>query len=211
MVDDHKLLREGLCSLLAKEPDIKIVGQAGDGREALSLVRELVPDVVVMDIAMRNLNGIEATRKIIRDVSGTRVLILSMHSDPRFIRSVLHAGASGYLLKDSAFTELVNAIRSVAKGGTYLSPSIAGPVVKEFVKDLSKRDDSVITGLTLREKEVLQLIAEDKSTKQIAGILKVSVKTVETHRQHLMEKLKVRNVAGLTKYAIREGLTSLEP
>jgi len=210
IADDHKVMRQGLRALLEKEDDMEVVGEAENGRQAVKSAENLSPDVVVMDIGMRDLNGIEATTQIIERCRGTKVLALSMHSDRRFAAGMLRAGASGYLLKDGAFEELANAIRRVAAGEVYLSPSIADVVVSDYVERLARSDASAFSTLTPREREVLQLLAEGHSTKQIASQLRVSAKTIETHRQNVMEKLGIRSVAELTKYAIREGLTSLD-
>ncbi len=210
LADDHRLLREGLRKLLEKEADMETVAEADDGRTAVRLARELSPDVVVMDIGMPDLNGIEATRQIAREAPNVKVLALSMHSNRRFISGMLRAGASGYLLKDCAFGELARAVRTVVANGTYLSSGIAGTVVEDYVLHLSRADSSAFSVLTAKERETLQLLAEGRNTKEIALLLHVSVKTVETHRRQTMEKLDVHSVAELTKYAIREGLTSLE-
>jgi DNA-binding NarL/FixJ family response regulator len=210
LADDHKILRQGLRSLLEDEFDIEVVGEADNGRTAVRLARELSPHIIVMDIAMPDLNGIGATRRIRGELSGIKVIALSMHSDQQFVTRMLKAGASGYLLKDCAFEELVRAVRIVAAGKLYLSPDIAGPVVEDYVRHLGEVD-LPLTDLTPRQREVLQLLAEGKSIKQIAAALHVTVKTVHTHRQHLMEKLDIHSIAELTKYAIRAGLTSLDP
>jgi len=210
LADDHRILREGVRALLEREADLEVVGEASDGREVLSLAADLSPDVVVMDIAMPGLNGIEATEQLTRKKPGTKVLALSMHSDKRFVARMLSAGASGYLLKDCAFKELAQAVRAVASGQTYLSPEVAGAVVEDYVRRLSETGSATLAALTPREREVFQLLAEGKSTKQIALLLGVSVKTVETHRRRVMDKLHVDSMAELTKIAIREGLISLE-
>jgi DNA-binding NarL/FixJ family response regulator len=210
LADDHKIVRDGLRSLLQAEADLEVVGEAANGREAVRLAQELSPDVVVMDVGMPDLNGIEATRYIAGGASGAKVIALSMHSDRRFVEGMLAAGATGYLLKDSAFEELARAIRTVAAGRTYLCPLVAGVVVQTLVRASHAVQPARSPVLTPREREVLQLLAEGKSTKQIAGTLGVSVKTVETHRSRIMDKLDVHSVPELTKYAIREGLTSLE-
>ncbi len=209
LADDHKIMREGLCSLLRNDPRIEIVGVAEDGRSAVQLVREQKPDVVVMDVAMPDLNGIDAARKIKADLPEVRILALSMHSDKRYVSSMLQAGASGYLLKDCAFKELVQAIHTVARRQVYLSPSIASLVTDDYVRQLMTKDTSPAALLSPKEREVLQLMAEGHSTKQIAATLNLSVKTIETHRQQVMDKLDLHSVAELTKFAIREGLTSL--
>jgi len=209
LADDHKIVRDGLRTLLEKNPDIIVAGEAEDGREALQMAQKLLPDVVVMDIAMPDLNGIEATRQILADRSAVRIIALSMHSDKRFVSEMLKAGASAYLLKDCAFEELITAIRTVMKGKIYLSPEIAGVVIGDYIKKDTKADSSVFSLLSDREREVLQLLAEGKTTKEVASYLHVSVKTVETHRTNIMTKLDIHSIAELTKYAIREGLTTL--
>ena len=210
LADDHRIVRHGLRSLLEKERDIEVVAEAANGREAVHLARELRPDVVVMDLSMPDLNGIEATRQVLEEDPDAKVLALSMHSDKRFVAGVLSAGASGYLLKDCALDELVRAIRTVAVNQTYLSPSIAGVVVQGYTQQIRDKDVPVASSLSSREQEVLQLMAEGKPVKEIASTLNLSVKTVETHRHQIMSKLGVYSVAELTKYAIREGLTSLD-
>jgi len=210
LAEDHKIMREGLRSLLEKQPDMEVIAEAGDGREALRLVQETSPNIVVMDVVMPDLNGMEATRQIVGECPGVKVIALSMHSDNLFVTEMLKSGASGYLLKDCAFEELARAIRAVVGGKTYLSPAISGVVIDDYLHRLSKSDFSDSEVLTDREREVLQLLAEGKSTKQIALKLHISVKTVETHRRQIMNKLDIHTVAELTKYAIRKGLTSLE-
>jgi DNA-binding NarL/FixJ family response regulator len=210
LADDHRIVREGLRSLLEAEDDMVVIGEAENGRKAIELAEELGPDVVVMDIGMPELNGIEATRRIIHDHPHTKVVALSMHSDRRFMSEILKAGASGYLLKDGAYDELAGAIRTVMSQKMYLSPRIADVVVEDYVRHLPRAEPSVFAALTPREREVLQLLAEGKATKQAAAALHVSVKTVETHRRQIMTKLDIHSVAELTKYAIREGLTSVE-
>lgn len=211
LVDDHKITRQGLRSLLEKENDMQVVAEAEDGRAAVRLARELKPDLVIMDVSMPDMNGMEATRQIIAESPAPKVVALSMHSDTLFATEMLKSGASGYLLKDCAFEELARAIRAVMDGKTYLSPTISSVVVEDYLHRLSKTDFSNADVLTNREREVLQLLAEGKSTKQIALKLHISVKTVETHRRQIMEKLDIHSVAELTKYAIRKGFTSLEP
>jgi two-component system response regulator NreC len=211
VADDHKIVRQGLRTLLAEEPDMEVVAEADNGRKTLQLARELAPQVVIMDISMPDLNGIEATRQILAELPGTKVIALSMHSDSLFVFNMLKAGASGYLLKDCALEQLVTAIRTVMARRTYLSPGISDILIKDFVQCTSTAHvSSAFSLLTPREREVLQLLAEGKSTAQIASCLYVSMKTVETHRKQLMDKLGIFSVAGLTKYAVREGLTSLE-
>jgi len=210
IADDHQIVRDGLRSLLEKEPDLEVVAAVEDGRTTVRLVEELQPDVVIMDISMPGLNGIEATRKITRDFPNIKVIALSMHDDGRFVTNMLKAGASGYLLKDCAFKELTKAIHVVVRAGkSYLSPDITDVVVSSYVTGQSGSEPLIYTTLTPREREVLQLVVEGKTSSQIAEILYVSVKTVETHRTQLMHKLKINNLADLIKYAIREGITSV--
>jgi DNA-binding NarL/FixJ family response regulator len=210
LADDHKITRQGLRSLLDEQPDMEVVAEAEEGRSVVRLARELSPDVVIMDVTMPDLNGIEATRQIVGQSGNVRIIALSMHSDTLFVTEMLRSGASGYLLKDCAFEELSRAIQTVVEGKTYLSPSISGVVVDDYLHRLTKADFSGSDVLTEREREVLQLLAEGKSTKQIALKLHISTKTVETHRRQIMNKLDIHTVAELTKYAIRKGLTSLE-
>ena len=210
LADDHRITREGLLSMLNNEEDMEVVGEAENGREAVSLARELLPDLVIMDATMPDLNGIEATRMITSGPGEINVIAISMYSDKQFVQGMIQAGASGYLLKDCAFEELLNAIRVVVSGNTYLSPAIARIVVKDYLDKLSKDGSSASTILTNREREVLQLIAEGMSTKKIASHLGISIKTIETHRRQIMGKLGIFSIAELTKYAIREGLTSLQ-
>ena len=211
MVDDHAIIREGLRSLLEKQPDMEVLADTDEGRKAVDLVREISPDVVIMDVTMAGLNGIEATRLITSEFPEVKVIALSIHSQRRFIADMLSAGAAGYILKECLFDELVQAIQAVAVGGRYLSPRIADVVVDDYVKRLSTTVDSPLSALTGREREVLQLVAEGKSTKEIALELHVSTKTIEANRRQIMEKLDVHSVAELTKCAVREGLTTLEP
>jgi DNA-binding NarL/FixJ family response regulator len=209
LVDDHKILRDGICSIVKGYDDMEVIGEAADGRTAIRLAQELKPDVVIMDISMPDLNGIDATRRITAENPNIKVIALSMHYDKQFVSEIFKAGASGYLLKDSAFEELEHAIRIVVDGKTYINPQIASLVVESLVSQSSSPSHKAFSLLTEREREVLQLIAEGKSTKQIAADLNVSTKTVESHRRQVMGKLNIRNVAELTKYAIREGLTSI--
>jgi DNA-binding NarL/FixJ family response regulator len=210
LADDHKIVREGLRTLIEKQPGLEVVGEANSGRMALKLALELKPDVVIMDITMPDLNGIEATRQIHSEIPGVKVIALSMHSDKRLVAGILMAGASGYLLKEDCDSgELARAIRAVAINQTYLSPKIGEVVIKDYVRQLSMTASSPFSILTPREREVLQLLVEGKNAKEIASSLHVSVKTVETHRNKIMEKLDIRSIAELTKYAIRERLTPL--
>lgn len=211
LADDHQIVREGLATLLEQEGDMRVVGTAADGRAAVKLAAELLPDVVVLDVGMPGLNGIEAARQITGALPATKILALSMHSDRRFVLEMLRAGASGYLLKDCAFDELAHAIRTIVAGQTYLSPRIAGVVVEGLVQQGEPGERTGGAALTPREREVLQLLAEGMATKQVAHHLGASIKTIETHRRQIMTKLELDSVAELTKYAIREGLTSLEP
>jgi len=211
IADDHKIMLAGLRSLLEKQTDIEVVAEAENGRKAVQLAIENKPDVVVMDVSMPDLNGIEATKQIVEGLTDTRVIALSMHSDKRFVMGMLRVGASGYLLKDCASQELANAIHQVAEGKKYLSPEITGVVIDDYVLGGPLGDDTTVSSvLSAREREVLQLIAEGWSTKQIASHLYVSIKTIETHRRQIMRKLGLHSIADLTKYAIREGLTSIE-
>ncbi len=210
LADDHQIVRQGLRTLLAAEPDMEIVAEADNGRMVLRMVQELQPQVVIMDISMPDLNGIEATRQIVAESPGVKVIALSMHSDSLFVLNMLKAGASGYLLKDCALEELIKAIRTVVGQKTYLSPGISDIVIKDFVSGWSTTGSSAFSILSTREREVLQLMAEGKSTSQIADNLCVSVKTVEAHRKTIMNKVGIHSIAELTKYAIRQGLTTLE-
>jgi DNA-binding NarL/FixJ family response regulator len=210
LVDDHAIIRQGLSSLLEKQPDVEVVGSVEDGRKAVDIARELAPDLVIMDISMPNLNGIDATRKIIGELGDVKVIALSIHSSRHFVAEMLKAGASGYILKDCLFDELVEAIKTVLNGGIYLSPKITGVVIDDYVKRLSTQYQPDGPVLTEREREVLQFLSEGKSTKQIALQLHVSTKTIESNRRNIMDKLGINSVAELTKYAVREGLTPLE-
>ena len=210
LADDHNIVRQGLRSLIEQELGMEVVGEADNGRRTVELARNLKPDLIIMDVSMPGLNGIEATRRITSDHPDIKVLGLSMHADKRFVAGILKAGASGYLLKDCAFDEMAGAIFAVANGGTYLSPGVAGAVVQDYISRLPDHDESASAVLTPREREVLQLLAEGHPTRIIAHRLNLSVKTIETHRRQLMEKLDAHSIAELTKYAIREGLTSLD-
>jgi two-component system response regulator NreC len=210
IADDHKLMREGLSSLLSRHADIVVVGQANNGREAVQLAEKCRPDLVVMDVSMPDLNGIDATRQIVSKTPGTKVIALSMHSDRQFVAEMFRAGARGYLLKDSAFEELANAILKVARNETYIAPKLSGFSIADYTRSEEPSDILLKPKLSEREREVLQLMAEGNGTKEIAARLHLSAKTVETHRQHLMDKLEIYSVAELTKFAIREGLTTLD-
>ena len=213
IADDHKIVCDGLRALLEAEPEMEIVAQAANGREAVRLAQKLKPDMVIMDVAMPELNGPEAVRQILAERPRMKVIALSMHADRRYVTGMLSAGASAYILKHCAFEELVRAIHTVRSGQFYLSPAIAGIVVNELAqakaaRSRAPRSDS--KALTAREREVLQLIAEGHSARDIGQRLHLSVKTIETHRRQMMQQLDIHSVADLTKFAIREGLTSLE-
>ncbi len=210
LADDHQIVRQGLRTLLSAEPDMKVLAEADNGRTIIKLAQEHQPNVIIMDISMPDLNGIEATRQILTESPGVKIIALSMHSDSLFVLNMLKAGAKGYLLKDCAVEELVKAIRTVVARKTYLSPGISDVVIQDFVSAWQSPQASAFSVLSTREREVLQLMAEGKSTNQIADDLCVSVKTVEAHRKQVMTKLDIHSVAELTKYAIRQGLTSLE-
>jgi DNA-binding NarL/FixJ family response regulator len=209
IADDHQLTREGIRSMLEREPDMRVLGEAGDGRTVARLARNLGPDLILMDVCMPEMNGIVATSIIHAEFPKIKVLALSMLDDRRFVYHMLRAGASGYIVKDSSFKELIRAIRRVMQNMTYLSPGIMDIVVRDYLTPPADPASPDSFNLTLREKEVLQLVAEGHSTNQIANSLHLSVKTVETHRQKLMGKLNTKGIAQLTKYAIREGLTSV--
>jgi DNA-binding NarL/FixJ family response regulator len=208
IADDHQIVRESLRALLEKEPGFIVVGEAGEGRTALRLARKLVPDVIIMDVAMPDLNGIEATRQVLGEFPEIKVIALSMHNDRRFVLNMLKAGARGYLLKDCASQHLIKAIRLVTANKTYISHEIADVVVKDYLATTGPVEGSSAELLTVREREVLQLIVEGKTNNTIAETLKVSIKTVESHRHTIMLKLDIKSIAELTKFAIREGLTS---
>ena len=210
IADDHRIVREGLQSLVEKENDLEVIGVAANGRQALVLTLRQKPDVVIMDIAMPELNGIDATRQILDEVPGVKVIALSMHSEKQFVEGMLRAGVAGYLLKESAFEELIKAIRVVCTGKKYLSQDVTDIVLRDYLSPADEKDIEQTPDLTLREREVLQLLAEGRAMKEIAGRLNISVKTVESHRKNIMDKLNLNTVAELTKYAVRRGLTAIE-
>lgn len=210
LADDHTIFRSGLRELIEKQPGFKVVAEAENGRSAVRQCSEFRPDIVFMDISMPDLNGIEATRKLLESCPGTKVIILSVHSSQNIVTKVLKTGASGYLLKDCCFDEIVSSISSVLAGDTYLSPKIAAVICKDYLRFLEQEEPTKYSTLTPREREVLQLLAEGLNSKEIAFNFNLSVKTVDVHRQRIMDKLNIHNLASLTKYAIREGLTSEE-
>jgi two-component system response regulator NreC len=202
LADDHAVVRQGFKMILAAQTDMEIVGEAGNGREAVEQAEQLRPDIVVMDVAMPELNGIEATRRLAASVPHTRVIALSMHKDSVYVREILRAGARGYLLKDSGAGDLVTAIRAVASGESYLSPAVSNAVLDDYRKHVTNPIDL----LTSREREVLQMLAEGKTNKEIAVVLDLSVYTVEAHRGRIMEKLNVHSINELVRFAVRNGL-----
>jgi len=213
LADDHTVVRQGLRLLLETQPDIVVVGEAGDGREAVQLTKKLQPDIIVLDVAMPTLNGLEAARQIRRDIPQTKVLVLSTYSDDEYVQQLIEEGAAGYLIKQTAATDLLKAIREVHKGNAYFSPAISKRLMQQcrdaFLggHPIKKRSNS----LTSREAEVLQLIAEGQANKQIAAELSISIKTVEKHRQQVMNKLGIHDVAGLTRHAIAKGIIQNNP
>lgn len=211
LADDHAVLRHGLSKALQAEPDMEVIGLAADGLTAVELAGELSPDIIIMDIGMPGLNGIEATRQIAKRSPRVRIIALSMHSAKKFIMEMFKAGASGYLLKDCEYDELAAAVRTVASGKDYISPSISGILIETCTTDNPKRKKNAFSALTDREREVLQLLTEGKTTKQAAARLGISPKTVEVHRLNIMNKLKIDNMVQLTKYAIQEGITLPDP
>lgn len=211
LVDDHQIVREGMCALLQKRGDIEVVGQAGDGRTAIEMVKKLQPDVVIMDIGMPNLNGIDAAQQMVAENPNVKILALSTYSEASMVAKMIRAGARGYMLKESAFSELLTGLDAIQEGRTYLCNKIASVVFADYVNMLTNPNWQSQDLLTNREREVLQLVAEGHTTKQIAKILNLSPKTVDSHREHIMQKLNIRTIAGLTKYAVQEGLTSHNP
>ncbi len=210
LADDHQIMLEGLRTMIRSQPGMTVVGEAEDGQTAVELALELLPDIVVMDITMPGLSGIDAASRITSESGNTKIIVLSMHADKMYVIKAFNAGAKGYLLKKCAFNELICAIQTVSDNGVYISSGIANIVIENFIRSLSSSRSLVSSILTDRESEVLKHIAEGKSTKEIALSLYVSVKTVETHRKKIMDKLEMHSIAALTKYAIREGLTSID-
>ena len=202
LADDHAVVRQGFKLILAEQPDMEIVGEAGNGREALTLAESLKPDIVVMDVAMPELNGIEATRRLSEVAPHARVVALSMHKDSVYVREILRAGARGYLLKDSVAADLVSAVRNVARGEGYISPAVSNAVLDDYRRHVTNPIDT----LTSREREVLQMLAEGKTNKEIATILNLSVYTVDAHRGRIMEKLNLHSINEMVRFAVRNGL-----
>jgi len=211
LAEDHTLVRSGIRSLLKASDELSVIGEAGDGREAVGLCESLHPDLVLMDVAMPNLNGIEATRQIRSRYPNVRVIMLSMHSDQQYVYESLKAGAGGYLLKAAAFNELLVAIRTVMSGKNYLSPPLTEASMDDYVRRAKGESmGSELNKLSAREREVLQLISEGKSSGEVAEVLHISGRTVDTHRHNIMEKLNIHSIAGLTRFAIRHGLANLQ-
>jgi two-component system, NarL family, response regulator NreC len=202
LADDHAVVRQGFKMILAAQPDMEIVGEAGNGREAVELAEKLHPDILVMDVAMPELNGIEATRRVVSSLPHSRVVALSMHKDSVYVREILRAGARGYLLKDSVADDLVAAIRAVASGEGYLSPGVSNAVLDDYRRHVTNPIDL----LSSREREVLQMLAEGKTNKEIATVLNLSVYTVDAHRGRIMEKLNLHSINELVRFAVRNGL-----
>ena len=210
IADDHGIVRQGLKSLIEQQSDMEVIAEAEDGRAAVELAKELCPDVVVMDISMPALNGMEATRLILQENKNIKVIALSMHSDKHIVMEALEAGASAYILKSYLFDELIRALEKVTQDGYYLSPRITNVVIDDYVCKSRKSESTAKPKLTSRERQIAQLVAEGKTTKEIARILHISSKTADANRRQIMSKLNMSSVAELTKYAVREGLTSLE-
>lgn len=209
LADDHRLVRAGIRSLLEELPNVEVVAEAGDGRETLEMVRQYNPNIAMIDVAMKGLNGLDVANRMSRDFPHVKVLILSMHTNEEYVIKALKGGACGYLIKDAATEELSLALKAVSKGETYLSPVISKGVIDNLIA-LSEGKSSTGDVLTPRQREILQLIAEGKSTKEIAALLNVSVKTVETHRTQLMNRLDIHDIAGLVRYAVRTGLVTAD-
>jgi two-component system, NarL family, response regulator NreC len=209
LADDHQLMRSGLRLLIEQQADLTVVGEAADGREAVALAKSLRPDVAVMDISMPNLNGIEAAHQITQSHAELAVIVLSMHPDESYVLRALKAGAKGYLLKDSAESDLITAVRAVARGKSFFSPAVSKVLLDDYIRKLRRSGaEDAYDLLTPREREVLQLVAEGKSNKEVANLLNLSVYTVETHRSNIMQKLSLKGVPELTLYAVRKGIIS---
>jgi two-component system response regulator NreC len=210
VADDHTILRQGIKALLDNQEGIEVVGEAKDGREAIKTIEELLPDVILMDIAMPGLNGLEATRRIKKKFPKVKVVVLTMHANEEYIFQILNAGADGYLVKEAAFQDLISAINAVHRGEAFMSPSISKKVMTDYIQRAQGEEKVGFDTLTTREREILQLVAEGNSNKKIAEALFISPKTVETHRAHIMDKLNIHDRAGLIKYAIRKGMINLD-
>lgn len=210
VADDHTILRQGIKALLDNQEGIEVVGEAKDGREAIKTIEEVFPDVILMDIAMPGLNGLEATRRIKKKFPKIKVVVLTMHANEEYIFQILKAGADGYLVKETAFQDLISAINAVCKGEAFMSPSISKTVIHNYMQRAKGEEKAGCDTLTTREREILQLVAEGNSNKKIAEALFISPKTVETHRTHIMDKLNIHDRAGLIKYAIRKGIANLD-
>jgi two-component system response regulator NreC len=210
VADDHTILRQGIKALLDNQEGIEVIGEAKDGREALAIIEETLPDVILMDIAMPGLNGLEATRRIKKKFPRMKVLVLTMYTNEEYIFQILNAGANGYLVKETAFQDLISAIKAVYKNEAFMSPSISKKVINSYIKKAQDDEEQICEILTTREREILQLIAEGNSSKKIAELLFISPKTVETHRTHIMDKLNIHNRTGLIKYAIRKGMVDVD-
>jgi len=210
VADDHTILRQGIKALLDNQEGIEVIGEAKDGREALAIIEETLPDVILMDIAMPGLNGLEATRRIKKKFPRMKVLVLTMYTNEEYIFQILNAGANGYLVKETAFQDLISAIKAVYKNEAFMSPSISKKVINSYIKRAQDDEEKTCEILTTREREILQLIAEGNSSKKIAEALFISPKTVETHRTHIMDKLNIHNRTGLVKYAIRKGIVDMD-
>lgn len=210
VADDHTILRQGIKALLDNQAGIEVIGEAKDGREALALIERLLPDVVLMDIGMPGLNGLEATRRIKKKFPGIKVLVLTMYTNEEYVFQILNAGANGYLVKETAFQDLISAIKAVYRDEAFMSPSISKKVINRYTQGVRKTNDTDCDILTTREREILQLIAEGSSSKKIAEALFISPKTVETHRTHIMDKLNIHNRTDLIKYAIRTGIVDID-
>ncbi|MHC4855324.1 MAG: response regulator [Planctomycetota bacterium] len=208
LVDDHEIMREGISALLRRYSEFEVVGQAADGRRALEMASQLKPDIIIMDVGMPNLNGVDATKQLLSMNPELKIMALSTHSDGAIVAKMIKAGAKGYILKESAFEELVEGLNTLQDGRTFLCNKISKVVFSDYVDLVTNPKVMDGDGLSGREREVLQLVAEGHTTKQIAEILNLSTKTIDSHREHIMEKLGIRNVAGLTRYAIRQGMTT---